>query len=266
MKKILDIGAITAQCLGLIIWPTAITTAGPKIWFLPIAVFCISCHWWENWVTSDSPWEPIQYLAYIKDKCHQSRYKIYVIVAPCKIFLFLSFASMITSTSFYDFFAGFDGSFSNHTIFIEEIKASFSERLPDLSDITNEPYRTSVSGNSTAIWWIFFLHAISSYICYIFGKFACKIQIQSFSFSLPINLVVPLTVSTAIILCGLRQANICYFHNLLPDYTFFKTPSNEFLFVYIFKYFAWIWIFWLFSQTYVTRHLWSPKGTCVLST
>lgn len=260
IKKILDIGSIVVQGLGLIIWPISVTTAGAKIWFLPLAISFISCHWWENFVTHNSPWEPIQYLAYIRDKCHQSRYKIYSIVAPYKIFMFFSFASMITGTSFSGFFDGFDGDFSNHTIIVEEIQATLSARLPDFDDITNDLYRAEIRGNSTTVWWILFVHAISSYFCYIFGKFACKIHIQTFSFSLPINLVVPLTVSTLIILCGLRQSDVCHFHDLLPDYIFFKSPPQEFLFTYIFKYFVWIWIFWLFSQSWITRHLWKPKN------
>lgn len=260
LKRILDIGSISVQALGLLLWPITITTAGAKIWFLPLAILFISCHWWENFVSLNSPWEPIQYLAYLKDKCYQSRYKIYAIVAPYKVFMFFSFAAMITSTSFSEFFDGFDGNFSNHTIIVEEIKATLSESLPDFDDITNDLYKGQIRGNSTAIWWILFVHAASSYICYIFGKFACKIHIQTFSFSLPINIVVPLTVSTLIVLCGLRQSDICYFHDSLPDYTFFKSPQNDFLFSYVFKYFIWIWVFWLFSQSWVTRHLWRPKG------
>lgn len=259
LKKVLDICSIVVQSLGLLIWPIFLPT-GPKIWFLPLSITFISCHWWENYVTLNSPWEPIQYLAYIKDKCYQSRYKIFAIVAPYKIFMFFSFASMITGTSFSEFFEGFDGDFGNFTIKIEEIKANLNQRFPDFNDIINDLYKTEIRGDLSGIWWILLLHAASSYTCYIFGKFACKIHIQTFSFSFPINLVVPLTVSTLIVLCGLRQSDVCYFHGTLPDYIFFKTPPEDFLFAYIFKYFIWFWVFWLFSQSWVTRHLWKPKG------
>lgn len=211
-------------------------------------------------MTHTSPWEPIQYLAYIRDKCFESRYKIYAIVAPYKMLLFFSFSAIITGNNFNELFDGFGGEFANHTIVIQEVRASLNERLPDFEDITNDLYRNEIRGNSSAVWWILFIHAMSSYLCYVFGKFACKVHMQTFSFTLPINLAVPVTVSVLIILCGLRHSNVCSFHETLPDYTFFKTPPSDFLFSYIFKQFVWIWIFWLFAQTWITRHLWKPKG------
>jgi chitin synthase len=104
------------------------------------------------------------------------------------------------------------------------------------------------------------VHVLSSYLCYIFGKFACKIQIQTFSFSLPINLAVPLTVSSLILLCGLRHADPCAFHDTLPDHVFFRSPPGDFLFGYVFRQFVWLWVAWMFAQSWITRHLWRPKG------
>lgn len=204
--------------------------------------------------------EPIQYLAYIRDKCYESRYKIYAILVPYKLFLFFLFAAWTTNTSFDTFFTDFDENFTNHTVKIEEIQATLNNKLPDFNDVTSDLYRATITKSSNVIYWTIFIHAISSYICYIFGKFACKIKIQTFSFSLPINLTIPLTVSTLIVLCGLRNSNVCAFNDILPDYIFFHIPPADFLFGYIFKQFIWLWIFWQFSQTWVTRHLWRPKG------
>jgi chitin synthase len=260
VKKILDLSSIGVQCFGLLIWPLTVQSTSAKIWYLPIAALFISCHWWENYVSYSSPWEPVQFLAFIKDKCYESRYKIYALIAPYKILLFFCIATFMTDANLDNLQSSLSSDKSNHTIKIEELRASLNGRLPDFNDITNDLFRGEIKGHLTAVWWILFVHALSSYICYIFGKFACKIQIQTFSFAFPINLTVPLTVSMLIIFCGMRHMNPCSFHGILPDFIFFKMPPTDFLFGYIFKQFVWIWIFWLGAQTWVTRHLWKPKG------
>jgi chitin synthase len=203
----------------------------------------------------------IQYLAYIRDKCYESRYKIYAIVAPCKVLIFLVGTVISAPSNLTSFFTNEGPGLDNHTIKIIEVMPTLNTQLPDFTDITSDLYRGEIQVTTGAIWWTLFIHSLSAYICYIFGKFACKIQIQTFSFSLPINLTVPLTVSVLIILCGLRQNDVCSFHeSILPDYMFFHVPPPNFLFTYIFKQFVWIWVLWFFSQTWITRHLWRPKG------
>lgn len=203
---------------------------------------------------------PIQYLAHIKDSLYESRYKLYIFIAPYKILLFVTGCVMLSRNGFADFFSHFAAGFGNHTIRIEEVKPILSDKLPDFSEITSDLFSGDIFANVNAIWWVLLTHVASSYICYIFGKFACKIHIQTFSFSLPINLTVPLTICILIILCGLREANICVYHDILPDYMFFHMPPVHFMFSYIFKQFAWIWVFWLLSQSWVTRHLWNPRN------
>jgi chitin synthase len=201
---------------------------------------------------------PIQYLARLKDNLHESRNKIYSLIAPYKILLFLTCCVSISQHTVVDFIGIFSS--GNHTIHIEEVKPILNDKLPDFSEITSDLFTADIFANVNAIWFVLLTHVASSYICYIFGKFACKIHIQTFSFSFPINLTVPLAISALIILCGLREANICVYHDMLPDYMFFHMPPVHFMFTYIFKQFAWIWIFWLFSQTWVARHLWKPRN------
>lgn len=166
----------------------------------------------------------------------------------------------LSNNAFADFFTNFSAGFGNHTIRIEEVKPILSDKLPDYTKITSDLFSADIFSNTNAIWWILLTNISSSYICYIFSKFACKIHIQTFSFTLPINIAVPLSISTLIILCGLREANICVYHDILPDYIFFHMPPVRFMFAYIFKQFAWFWVFWLFSQSWITRHLWNPRN------
>lgn len=209
---------------------------------------------------------PIQYLAHMKSNLSESRYKMYSLIAPWKIFIFFIGCVILSPNEFTEFFTQFLVGFGNHTIKIEEIKPILNDKLPDFSEITSDLFKTDIFAMENVIWWVLFAQVASSYICYIFGKFACKIHIQTFSFSLPINLTVPLTITVLIILCGLRESNICAYHGILPDYMFFNMPPVRFLFSYIFKQFAWIWVFWLFAQSWITRHLWNPRSNRNAST
>lgn len=42
---------------------------------------------------------------------------------------------------------------------------------------------------------VLIVNALSTYICYAFGKFACKIMIQTTSFAFPVNMVVPVLIT-----------------------------------------------------------------------
>lgn len=181
-------------------------------------------------------------------------------MSPYKVLLFFTGCAMLSKNNFADFYANFSAGFGNHTIQIEEVKPILSDKLPDFTEITSDLFTAEIFSAANAIWWVLLTHVAASYICYIFSKFACKIHIQTFSFSLPINLTVPFAICTLIILCGLREANICVYHDILPDYMFFHMPPVHFMFSYIFKQFAWIWALWLFSQSWVSRHLWNPRS------
>ena len=50
------------------------------------------------------------------------------------------------------------------------------------------------------------LQLSAAYLGFIFGKFACKVNIQEVSFALPLNLATPAAVAILIGLCTLRYA------------------------------------------------------------
>lgn len=135
-----------------------------------------------------------------------------------------------------------------------------SAALPNFNDITSDLHSAEIVITTNIVWVMLSIQVIASYLCYIFSKFACKIHIQIFSFSIPINLTVPLTISTLIVLCGLRQSEVCAYHDVLPDHSFFHMPPIHSLFSYVFKQFVWIWVIWILAQVWLTRHLWHPKN------
>lgn len=130
----------------------------------------------------------------------------------------------------------------------------------DRETIIDPSYAESTRSSHLIVLWIFLAQAISAWIFYVFSKFSCKIQIQSFSFAFPVNLTIPMAVTVMIVLCGLREANVCALHSAIPDYLFVNVPPFYHLFEYIVNDYAWVWLLWLFSQLWVTRHIWSPKN------
>lgn len=76
--------------------------------------------------------------------------------------------------------------------------------------------------------WVALIQVTVAYFCFASAKFACKILIQNFSFTLALNLVGPVTVNLLITFCGIRNANPCAFHNTIPDYLFFEMPPGTF--------------------------------------
>lgn len=110
------------------------------------------------------------------------------------------------------------------------------------------------------VLWLLLGQIVAAWLCYVFAKFACKIQIQGFSFAFPVNLVVPVTVTVLISLCSVRESNVCTFNSVFPDYLFFKMPPMYNISHYIVHEYVWLWLLWLCAQAWITKHLWSPKN------
>lgn len=90
--------------------------------------------------------------------------------------------------------------------------------------------------------------------------------IQGFSFALPINLTIPVTISLLIAACALRDKDPCYFHGIIPDYLFYSSPVFSALSKFILEEYTWVWLLWFFSQTWITLHIWTPKCERLAST
>lgn len=51
-KYVFDLLAISAQLTGYVVWP--LLSNQFELWFIPGAIFLISCHWWENYLSQKS--------------------------------------------------------------------------------------------------------------------------------------------------------------------------------------------------------------------
>ena len=52
---------------------------------------------------------------------------------------------------------------------------------------------------------------LSSYLAYFAAKFACKVQIQTFSFAAPVTAVLPAAFLILVTMCGAKAKDQCAF-------------------------------------------------------
>ncbi|RVE50442.1 hypothetical protein evm_004867 [Chilo suppressalis] len=268
MKVIVDMVAIAAQVTGFIVWP--LSEDKPVLWLIPIASLCISLGWWENYVTRQSPIGIIKSLGRLKDELNASRYYTYRFMSIWKIVLFMMcilFSIWMEGDEPSMFFDMFNTGFGPHNIVVEEVQISLGGTIiPDLANATLTGDSVEVAAVYKSAFYVMLIQIFAAYFCYIFGKFACKILIQGFSYAFPINLVIPLVVNFLIAACGLRKGDTCFFHGTVPDYLFFESPPVFTLSDFITRQMAWVWLLWLLSQTWITIHIWTPKAERLAST
>ncbi|XP_055703562.1 chitin synthase chs-2-like [Phlebotomus papatasi] len=257
LKILADILAIATQITGIFLWPFTMGNLNLIVWTF-ISCILISVGWWENYVSIKSFIQPIRWLADIKSHIGRSRYYTYLYLVPLKIFLFFIVAYACNEYRFFQYFTEFADGWKNHTIIIHETQPQFSENLPEMPQVT-ENSSFLVTSDHLAICWVFVVQILMGYLCYFFGRFACKIHIQSVSFSFPLCLTVPTCLTILFIVAGFRASDPCYFNGILPNYLFFKTPDTDDFFLYITQYHAWMWVLWLFSQVWITLHIWSSR-------
>ncbi|EFA04340.2 chitin synthase 1 isoform X1 [Tribolium castaneum] len=261
LKVIIDLFAIAAQATGFVVWP--IIEQRADLWIIPIAIFLVSLGWWENYISRHSPIPFIKKLGKIKENLEQSRYFIYMFVSVWKCLLFfvsVLFILLVKEGEVAFFFTQFSEGFSTHQIQVLEIKPVLGgTALPDISEIIPTGDDTTMDSNDMTAIYVLLINIFASYFAYIFGKFACKIMIQGFSYAFPVNLTIPVSISLLIAACGLRNGDPCFFHDTIPPYLFFESPPVVFLNDFISHQHAWIWLLWLLSQTWITLHIWTPK-------
>lgn len=114
--------------------------------------------------------------------------------------------------------------------------------------------------------WVYLINILSTYACYGFGKFACKIHIQGFSYAFPVNLAVPVGISILVVMCGQYNRDECAFYHTIPQYLFFKCPNMNELTNFLGDEHLWLWVIWLLSQVWITIHIWSPTSEKMAST
>lgn len=319
LKLSADTLALLSQLSALIIWPykhyqdTYNSFASSKIknqhelesLLFPVALLLVSCGWWENYVNRHSSVNFIKRLAHIKESLNRTRYFTYIFVSIWKIALM--FATMLTVRYMIDgqvkpLFSNFKLAFNQHQILITKTKQANPDISPSsfTSSTSNggtgnssSSFTTNVVGiddepiylNSQphVVLWAIFIQILASWLCYVFGKWACRICIQRFSFAFALNLTIPITLSILIAACGLHFEDRCNSNGWLPTYVFWTCHKIPFmanqhagpivaaapavagpdLGVNLMSSFAnihaFMWLIWLISQAWITVHIWMPR-------
>ncbi|XP_037075582.1 chitin synthase chs-2-like [Pollicipes pollicipes] len=260
-------------------------------WAIPTGLILTSFGWWENYVVKKRPVAKprksekytifevdlskedgaqkaqarvgfLTFLGNIKYRMSKTRYIIYLFVSLWKIALFFGMMVLLMSTRLDDpmnLFTEMKSGFANHTLVINETGGSLENSHSDATDFsTNFMQTTTIISSVATPAYVWLVQLFGAYLAYITGKFACKIWIQTFSFALPVSLAVPCSLSLMLLLCGLRADDACCFHGKLPPYLFFECPRADYIDSFLAEDCVWLWVLWLFSQAWITMHMWTP--------
>ena len=153
---------------------------------MPVAIFLISAGWWENFVDRRSPWGFIKELGRIKERQKKHRYFTSAVISLWKICLFFSSTLLflhLNSTQVGSLFTQFTTAFNGHPINVTQIHHTFgsgglAEVLPDIPGAQLLQEHIEIRSHGSTPLYVLFIQIISSYLAYIFAKFACKIVIQ----------------------------------------------------------------------------------------
>ncbi|XP_011053055.1 PREDICTED: uncharacterized protein LOC105145297 isoform X3 [Acromyrmex echinatior] len=258
---LVDIAALAAQATSFVLWPF-LDSSRRSLWLIPLTLILVSCGWWENYVSIQSRIGLIRSLGRVKKEMRLTRYFTYMLVSVWKIMAFFISSILILhikGDNVGHLFSMLSSAFGDHKITVTSIKSINSGSLPDLSEILTGDITEVVNADFNTPIYVLLLQIVGAYFAYVFGKFACKILIQGFSYAFPVNLTIPVSISLLIAACGLRNNDPCFFHGTVPDYLFYESPLPNFLNDFVSKQYAWVWLLWLLSQTWITLHIWTPK-------
>ncbi|XP_018363705.1 PREDICTED: uncharacterized protein LOC108761593 isoform X2 [Trachymyrmex cornetzi] len=258
---LVDIAALAAQATSFVLWPF-LDSSRRSLWLIPLTLILVSCGWWENYVSMQSRIGLIRSFGRVKKEMRLTRYFTYILVSVWKIVAFFVSSILILhikGDNVGHLFSMLSSAFGDHKITVTSIKSINSGNLPDLSEILTGDITEVVNADFNTPIYVLLLQIAGAYFAYVFGKFACKILIQGFSYAFPVNLTIPVSISLLIAACGLRNNDPCFFHGTVPDYLFYESPLPNFLNDFVSKQYAWVWLLWLLSQTWITLHIWTPK-------
>ncbi|XP_076762627.1 hyaluronan synthase-like protein kkv isoform X3 [Xylocopa sonorina] len=258
---LIDIAALAAQGTSFFLWPL-LNSSQSSVWLIPASLFLVSCGWWENYVSMQSPIGFVRSLGRVKKELKVTRYFTYMFMSFWKIVAFFICTILILHVkgeTVGHLFTKFSDAFGHHYIMVSTKRISTTGTFTDIADLLEIGDKISIPADVNTPIYVLLLQIFGAYFTYVFGKFACKILIQGFSYAFPVNLTIPVTISLLIAACGLRNTEPCIFHGTIPDYLYYESPPEHFLNDFVSKQYAWVWLLWLLSQTWITLHVWTPK-------
>ena len=280
---VIDVIAILAQLSGILVWPllqwidsdygTEAHVQYP--WAIPLGLMMASFGWWECYVdnvTRKSKNPVLKFMHMVrKNMIDSNRYHFYVIISVLKMAGFLLAAWLITHLNGLlveplNLFSKFSESFGVHYYKVKEITdIVIGDKNAENPGNEGQYIATLETLDKTPLW-VLIIQMGSTYLTYIFSKFACKVEIQGFSFALPISIIVPTCMTLVLAGCGAQVANECTFYGIIPRYLFFDCPSVGDFLSYLWQEQMWLWALWFLSQLWITIHIWFPRSGRLAST
>ncbi|XP_052747628.1 chitin synthase chs-2-like [Galleria mellonella] len=260
IKIALDIFAVSAQVTAFFVWPLLDGT--PILWWIPMACIFTSIGWWENFVSTPDKDSPAFYRGLFKlsKELKTTRYYTQRVLTLWKIIIFMACVMVslhVQGDNPFAFFTSCSDAFSARNYSVHEFHVIQGITRDLEYELTGGTFDLPASYNSSL--WVALIQVAAAYFCYASAKYACKILIQSFSFTFALSLVAPITINCLVVFCGMRNSNPCAFHNSIPDYLFFEIPPVYTLKEYVGREMTWIWLLWLISQAWICLHAWQPR-------
>ena len=258
---IFSILAVLVQASALVVWPVVdeVTQNVNDIdhsWALPVGLLLTSFGWWECYVEEEGHLRKLWNVKTLMTDggargftyLFISLWKVAVLF--CSILVIAPVAKIVPKLDFL--FSEFSSAFETNEFFLQYP----TDSSPSLTQ-TDRLVRWDKLWKSPAI--VLLTQIGCSWITYIFGKFACKCNIQPLCFALPVSLVTPVCLSTLIPLCYYRLADACAYSSSFPKHLFFECPesiSSD----WIINDMALLWIFFYISHIWITFQIWTPKS------
>lgn len=278
IKMGFDVLAILAQLSGALTWPilqwtkNSDTAEMKYAWAVPLGIILASAGWWECFVTENSKIPFIQNLYDIRMRMIDgTRYFTYIWISVIKVIIF--FIAMWLIVIFngvliepLNIFNKFTESFNQHGFNVTEVEDQILGGSKVTEDAFETRYEATLMTDRLVPLHLLLIQVGCTYGAYIFSKFACKVQIQEFSFAIPVSMAVPACMTLVLVGCGFRAADECAFHGVVPDYLFFECPAIGDYLSYLWNEHMWLWALWFLSQLWITLHIWNPRSTRLAST
>ncbi|KMQ90324.1 chitin synthase 8 [Lasius niger] len=176
---LVDIAALAAQATSFVLWPLL---ENPKhsLWLIPVALFLVSCGWWENYVSTQSRIGLIRTLGRVKKEMRLTRYFTYMLVSIWKIVAFFISTILILymkGENVGHLFTMLSSAFGEHKITVTSVK-TIAGNLPDLSEIVTGDITEVVNADFSTPIYVLLLQIAGSYFAYVFVENNTEINSQ----------------------------------------------------------------------------------------
>ena len=273
--------AVLAQLSAATLWPVFqytnnSTSQYPNSWAIPVSLVLVSCSWWETYAGENFG---LRWMWEMKrEMLEKSRYYTFLIIAPLKIAVF--FATMVLVTYFNGsvtngneslvysdiFFKNFLTNFGNHTYSVREVEEESISDTNFENGLSEKAFYQVPLNDSMDAVFVLLIQIFCAFGAYILSKFASKVQIQTFSFAIPISLVIPSCIALLLAGCAGRAEDKCVFISFLPNNLFFECPKLAGFIFNAWEEDTWVFIIWFLSFLWTTFHIWYPRSNRLAST